>query len=283
MAAIAGIKKDMEFYKNLSNLLKVLKGIAVAQFHILERKIKSFEKFHQTVENMLGEIETSGIKNPFINPQTNCLGVIAVTSDSGLLGGLNTQIMNLAFKELNSAEKGELIIIGERGANYAQEENIPFTKFPGVKDEERFSLAFNLRDYVFNRVLEGKIGTVKILYPVALSLIHQRREIVSILPFGLAKKETAVEKLNLENFIVESSLEDIVEYLVFVWMGQKFYDIFWQAKLAELAARFMHLEESSHRLEDVDKKLKLKYFRTRHELTDMSMREIFSARMIHGN
>jgi len=56
-----------------------------------------------------------------------------------------------------------------------------------------------------------------------------------------------------------------------------------KAKLAELAARFMHLEESSHRLEEVDKKLKLKYFRTRHELTDMSMREIFSARMIHGS
>jgi ATP synthase F1 gamma subunit len=282
MAIIANIKKDMDFYRNLSSLLKVLKGIAVAQFHILERKVKSFDKFHQTVENFLEEIDTGKFPNPFVTPRTDVMGVIAVTSDSGLLGGLNTQIMNLAINEL-AAQKGELIIVGDRGAVYAREEHIPFTGFPGIKDEEKFSLAFNLRNYIFKRVAEGNLGRVKIIYPVALSLIAQRREIVTILPYANAAKETAPQKINPANFILESSLGDIVEYLVFLWMGNKFYDVFGQSRLAELGARFMHLEESSHRLEDVDKNLKLQYFRTRHELTDRSMREIFAARMIYGN
>ena len=55
----------------------------------------------------------------------------------------------------------------------------------------------------------------------------------------------------------------------------------WEPRLAELAARFIHLEESSQRLEDLDKQLKLKYFRLKHELTDRSMREIFASRLIN--
>lgn len=283
MAVIANIKKDRDFYKNLAILLKVLKGVAVAQFHVLERKIKSFDKFHQAVEGFLDEIDTDNFPNPFVTARTNIMGVVAVTSDSGLLGGLNTQIMNLAFKEL-AGGKGELIIIGEKGAAYAREEHVAFTGFPGIKDDERFNLAFNLRNYIFKRVAAGKMGKVKIIYPVALSLIAQRSEIVSILPYAAgAAKENAPEKINLTNFILESKLGDIVEYLVFLWMGNKFYDIFGQSRLAELGARFMHLEESGHRIEEVDKNLKLQYFRTRHELTDRSMREIFAARMIYGN
>ena len=53
------------------------------------------------------------------------------------------------------------------------------------------------------------------------------------------------------------------------------------SKGLELAARFIHLEESSHRLEDLDKELKMKFFRLKHELTDRSMREIFASRIIH--
>lgn len=176
MEVLAKIKKDMEFYKSLSSLIKVLKGIVVAQFHILERNIKSFEEFHHSMESLLEEIETETIRSPLVNPATNNIGVIAVTSDSGLLGGLNMQIMKLALNELVD-KKGELIIVGERGVAYAQEVQIPFTNFPGIKDEAKFELAFNLRDYIFKRVAEGKIGPVKIIYPIALSLIVQRREI----------------------------------------------------------------------------------------------------------
>ena len=282
MAIIANIKKDRDFYKNLFSLLKVLKGVAVSQYHILERKIKSFDKFHQTVEGFLDEIDTANFPNPFVTARTDNMGVIAVTSDSGLLGGLNSQIMNLAFNEL-AGGKGELIIVGEKGAALAREAHIAFTGFPGIKDEEKFNLAFNLRNYVFKRVASGKLGKVKIIYPVAISLIAQRKEVLSILPYAGSVKENAPPKINLANFILESELGDIVEYLVFLWMGNKFYDIFGQARLAELGARFMHLEESGHRIEEVDKNLKIQYFRTRHELTDRSMREIFAARMIYGN
>jgi len=282
MAVLPQVKKDMDFYKGLSSLLGVLKGIAVSQFHILEGKLKSFDKFSFTVETFLEGIDIKNLAHPFLNPDTKTQAIIAVTSDSGLLGGLNAQVMNLCLNELRS-EKDVLMIVGERGKVYAQESHIPYKGFPGIKDEIRFDLALTIRDYVFKKVIEGEVGRVAVIYPRALSLIHQRIEKFSPLPYGCPGQDKDLPKINLKEFIRESSLEDVVEYLVYLWVGHKLFDILGQARLAELGARFIHLEESSQKLEDLDKQLRLKYFRLKHELTDRSMREIFAARSIYGN
>ena len=271
----------MEFYKSLSSLLKVLKGIAVSQFHMLERKIKIFDAFSLTVADFLQGIDTTGVYHPFLEPKTEAQAVIAITSDSGLLGGLNVQVMKLAFEELKT-QKDILMIVGERGKIYAQDEHLSFKGFPGVSEETQFDLALTLRDYVLKKVIDGEVGALRVIYPRALSLIVQKIERFSPLPYSQVNRESKVPLINLNEFIQESDLADCVEYLVFFWLGQRFYDLLGQARLAELAARFIHLEESSQRLEDLDKQLKLKYFRLKHELTDRSMRELFASRLIHG-
>ncbi|UCC95796.1 MAG: F0F1 ATP synthase subunit gamma [Candidatus Omnitrophota bacterium] len=272
----------MEFYKNLFSLLKVLKGIAVSQFHILERKIRSFEAFYSKVENFLEEIDTTTITHPFVTPQSNVQGIITITSDSGLLGGLNMQVMRSAFGQLTS-KRDVLMIVGERGKIYAQEARIPFVGFPSVREEQRMRLALTVRDYIFERVLKKEIGIVKIIYPKAFSLMVQKIAEFPLLPYGKRDRAESTHLINFEEYIRESSIGDIVEYLVYLWMGHKMFDILQQAKLAELGARFVHLEESSQKLEDLNKELRLKYLRIRHELTDRSMRELFAARLIYGH
>jgi F0F1-type ATP synthase gamma subunit len=74
----------------------------------------------------------------------------------------------------------------------------------------------------------------------------------------------------------------MIEYLVYLWMGQAFYEILGFSRLSELSARYIHLENSSQKIQEVEKKLRLQYFRVRHELIDKSMREIFSSRSIYA-
>jgi len=61
------------------------------------------------------------------------------------------------------------------------------------------------------------------------------------------------------------------------------HEIFGLSRLAEFAARFVHLEESSQKLKDMDGKLQQEYFRVRHELIDRNMRELFSARLLYAS
>jgi F0F1-type ATP synthase gamma subunit len=136
-----------------------------------------------------------------------------------------------------------------------------------------------LRDFLVKRTLAGEFGQVKIVYPKPISFTVQKVETVSFLPFAPAgtRRTDAYPEV-----IVESRMRDIVEYLVHLWMGRKIYEIFGLSRLAEFAARYVHLEESVQKLKDLDKKVKLEYFRVRHELVDRTMRELFAGRAIYG-
>lgn len=277
MKTLSNLKKDIEFNQGHASLIEALKNIAVAQFKIHEQKLKSFEKFILMAEDFFALIVINNINHPFLNPRKGILAVVAVTSDSGLLGGLNLKVINQALAELEKAP-GKLIVIGECGKNYLRETKVSFVSFGGVNDEARYVQAMQLRDYCLDKVLEGAFGSLKIVYPHPVSFTVQRVETVTILPF------TSTRKVNVSrgDLILESSPADIAQYLISVWIGQKFYDIFGLSRLSEFAARFVHLEESSQKLKDIEKNLKLQYFRVRHEVIDRNMRELFSARLLYA-
>ncbi|MCM8780562.1 MAG: F0F1 ATP synthase subunit gamma [Candidatus Omnitrophica bacterium] len=280
MKTLSALKKDLEFNKGLAALLEALKTIAVSQYRALEQKIKTYEKFLVAIESFFEFIDTQRVDHPFLKPGTKPQAVVAITSDSGLLGGLNIDVINLALLELNKIP-GKLIVIGERGKLYAQESGVSFVAFSGIKEEERYAQAMQLRDYLIAKALEGVFGYLKVIYPRPISFTVQRVEVVNFLPFAPSHKEYATPASGID-VILESSLQDTVEYLVYLWMGQKIYEIFGLSRLAEFAARYIHLEESSQKLKELDTKTRLEYFRVRHELIDRNMRELFAARLLYA-
>ncbi len=279
MKLLAQIKKDLEFNQNLYNLIEVLKEIAIAQYRYLEQKIKTFENIFAALGDIFDMLQIGNFQHPLLQAANRQPGVVALTSDAGLLGGLNMSIMSQAIKE---AEKNmaKLIIIGERGQMYAQESGLPFVTFKGVKEETRFIQAQELRNYILNEELSGGLGELKMVYPFAFSIVSQQIKTLQLFPFSKPEqlRPTSTTAANPE-IILESPLSDILEYWIYLYLGQKFFQIFGLARLAELSARFIHLESSKTKIEQMNRELKLQYFRQRHELIDRNMRELFAARL----
>jgi ATP synthase F1 gamma subunit len=276
MKLLSQIKKDMEFNRNLTGLIGVLKDIAIFQFHVMEKKIGSFDKIFIMLDEFFKMFSSENIRHPLLNPSQKTPGVIAVTSDSGLLGALNMQVISVALREVE-ANQAKLIIVGEKGRLYAHENNTSFVGFAGIRDDNRFSLAMQLRDYIINEELNQKLGALKIVYPYAVSIMTQRIHIEQLLPFAGVKREKPL--VIEEEVIMESSVYDTAAYLIYLLLGAKFYEIFGLSRLAEMAARFVHLEDSEQKLEKMERELRLQYSRQRHELIDRSMRELFAARL----
>lgn len=279
MRLLSAIKKDLDFNLNLYNLIEVLKEIAIAQYKILEKKIRTFDVIFSALGDVYDLLQASHIEHPLLHPGDRQPGVIAITSDAGLLGGLNMSVMSQAIKEAEH-KKARLIIIGEKGQMYAAESNLPFVVFKGVKDETRLEQALELRDYILKEELEGKLGELKIVYPFSLSIVSQQVKVLQLFPFSKAEQfQGRLEKLVVSDFILESPVGRALEYWMYLFLGQKFFQIFGLSRLAELSARFTHLENSKTKIEQLNKDLKLQYFRQRHEMIDRNMRELFATRM----
>ena len=173
-----------------------------------------------------------------------------------------------------------LSVIGERGAGAARDLRREFASFPGIQDHSRFALASAVRDHLVRQVLSGQCGRVVVVYPKPVSFSVQQVVAEPLLPVTAWAEDAARHRVSAQT-LWESQPESILEYVTTQWIAQRLSTIFGLSRLAEMAARFIHLEGSFQELTRQGKKLKLNYFRSKHEVIDRSMREIFAAQLLY--
>ncbi len=280
------LKRTIDFNKGFRSLLEVLKLVAVSEYHNLEHKFSAFDR----LDNMLGEffasVDLTKLNHPFLQPKGQPC-VVAVTSDAGLLGGLNARVVNKAV-DIARQSNGKILVIGEKGLPYVLEANMPYVSYPGIVDSKRYSQALEIRDYLLERVLKGELGAITVVYARAFTFVTHRVETLQMIPFQLVKKEggTSKDDARAKNYsldvIMESDPASVAEYLVSLVVAQRFFEIFGYARICEQAARYLHLEESCNKIQEKNKELYLQYFRRRHEIIDANMRDLFASRSLYA-
>ncbi|MEK7215318.1 MAG: F0F1 ATP synthase subunit gamma, partial [Chloroflexota bacterium] len=196
------------------------------------------------------------------------------------LGGLNAQVVSLGLSE--GGPNALVSVIGERGMYYLRDAKQNVTSFPGIQDDERqrMGLALQLRDHVVQQVLEGRCGRVIVIYPKPVSFTVQEMTMEPLLPCTAWMSPQASRPSPY--LIWESPMDGVLEYVIMQWIALRLSEIFSLARLAEMAARAVHLEGSFQELVRRGKKLKHQYLRSRHELIDRSIREVCVAQMLNG-
>jgi len=206
---------------NLYNLLEVLKEIAIAQYKVLEKKLKVFETVFPALGSIYDMLGMSNIDHPLVRLSGKVAGIVCITSDAGLLGGLNMSVMSQAIKEAQK-NKSRLVIIGEKGQMYAQEAGIEFIVFKGVKDETRYAQATQLRDYIMQEEMAGRLGELKIVYPYAASIVSQHVKTLQLLPFNRQEQISSRQDKAVSGLILESSVNDVLEYWTHLFLARNF-------------------------------------------------------------
>jgi F-type H+-transporting ATPase subunit gamma len=307
------LKKELRATADLMELVDVLKRVAASQFHTLDKKRQSAgwtnadipaggeppagEQALQesewvsavphsearrprvslkvVLEEFLRLIPPALCRHPFLERPSAPLGIVIVTSDEGLLGGLNAAVIQKALSA-RDGQQAELIVLGERGKIYLGDLNEPFTYFQGVGEQITPSAVEGLRDYVVEQYLRRKVAQVLVFYPRPRSFTHQEVDSFQLLPYERPAGSPGAAVAHPAETILEPSAYLIIEYLIKLWLSRKIHDVLWQSKLSELAARAMHLEGSFQELGQQKRKLTLQYFRRLHEVTDTSIRESYA-------
>ena len=200
--------------------------------------------------------------------------MLLITSDTGFLGKLNISVVNSALEQCSGQDR--LIIVGRQGIRYIEEAGKSFTAFAGISDEVDYKQAENLADFIVKGFSDRDFGKTVVVYPHFLSFAVWDVRVYQLLPCRFLFREEA--KVS-EKVIIEPSIKKIIEYLVKVWVTYMLYGIFWESKLSEWSARVMHLEGSSFKIKQTDKRLHFQYFRLLHEISDKNIREIFASRL----
>ncbi len=278
MIPIGKLKQGMFFNKNLGDLIEVMKMAATLQFNQFRVHQEPTEKFSTLLNSAYSSLPLDLTTNSFFNPPPNLPGlIILVSSDGGFLGELNTLLVNRLLD--TRRKQDEIIVLGQQGVNYLNDAKISFTSFesPGDKiDSQKIGL---LRDYLTKRYFKQQISRVTVIYSRFINITVQQIEIENLLP--LEHKENVV--LKGREILIEPDIKSVLEGWVKLWLDFRFYYIFWSSKLAEHAARIMHLEGSVQELTKINQHLRREYFKYLHGLSDKLIRELYAARVVRRN
>ncbi len=281
--SLSKLKAEMTFNSDLTRLVDVMKGVAIAQYYVMDRKKVKYGVLNESLEEIFTAYDFRYVKHPFIRVMKPKKLVVLVTTDSGFLGGLNMKVAQGTLKY--DSPDSHYLVIGERGMQYLKEFGKSCQLYPGIsQDDTRFALADKLTGDILKFVLKGEYGQVIIGTPHAISFSAQRVEVLNLLPcplFFKGKPEKVPTAEDQEkNYILDSKVEGFVEYLTAIWLRKRLLEIFDSAKLAEFGARVMHLEGSFQTLTKNDKQLKLQFFKARREKIDQSLRESFTSQLL---
>jgi ATP synthase F1 gamma subunit len=281
--SVSKLKSEMLFNGDLTRLVDSMKGVAAAQFHVMEHRRTNLDRPTTLLEELFQVYDFRRSRHPFVRLSNPKRLIVLVTTDSGFLGGLNMKVMQAGLK--HDENEAEYFIIGDRGASAIREFGKTFTSIPGINaDESRFQIIEKVIGSICDRVLQKEFGQVILINPRAISFTIQRVEAINLLPCPMFFKDkpervpTPIEQA--KNVILESKAADVIEYLTVLWLRRRLIEAFEDAKMAEFGARTMHLEDSYQTLTKNDKALKLQYFKARREKIDQSLRETFTAQLI---
>ena len=276
MIPVGKLKSNLQFNKNLGDLVEVMKLAATLQFNQFRLREEPSEDYIHLLDDVFGALLSAGAKSDLLTAKDNLPALfLLVSSDEGFLGELNFLLVNRLLS--SRRQQDNIICVGAQGVNYLREIQVAFSflESPGEKlDSQRIAA---VRDYILSEYLKRNIGKVYVVYSRFINITVQQVELEALLPLPEARSSPA--KL-VRHLLIEPDIDSVIEGWIKAWLDFRLYQIFWSSKLAEFAARIMHLEGSVQELNKINSHLRMEYFKYLHGLSDKSIRELTAARLL---
>lgn len=282
MSKIAVIKLKTHLKRELQviHTLELLKQIAASEFHYLEKRKKEASQLVLLLESFFSFYHskhlTAGI---FSEEPSRIPAMVAVTSDEGFLGALNNLIVEKAVGFARDHPGTHLVVLGRRGARKIRDFGIEPVEFPGIPFPLDYDAVLPLKKHLLDLYTNNRVGSIHMIYARCHSFTRQTLEIASLLPYNILGRRPPVEdEEELNAVLIEPDIGQIIRYTIALCFGRQLYEIFWESKLSEVAARTIEINERYEQLSKSSEKIRMRYFRASHEVIDAGIREVFSSR-----
>jgi F-type H+-transporting ATPase subunit gamma len=236
------------------------------------------------ISEMLSHLVTEEdiITHTFLKPkEVSNLCVIIVTSDRGLCGAFNTNIIKEAVQYINEETKAEevkakLFTVGKKATDYFSRRNYEvIAKNTGLFSSLEINSALHIYNEVLSRFEKEEFDKVIVIYNQFVSMVQQKIIVEQILPIPI-KASSDDGKSNSENYIFEPDQKSIFNYLLPKQLKAQFWRILLESNAAELGARMTAMDNATTNAQELIRSLNITYNKERQASITKEILEIVS-------
>ena len=277
MASLKDVSLKIAGVRKTKQITKAMYMVSSAKLRGAQQRIERFrpyaDKFDQLLESL--SANAGGSAHPLLEDRADkkVCAILLVTSDRGLCGGFNTNLLHKArdLKKAKEAEGRKVVFycMGRKGRDGARKSGAEILQ--GIADKMGtfdFALAGRLGSDLINDYLAGKVDEVVAVYSRFVSMARQIPEALPLLPVqraapGEAAKDAGKGESARMDYIYEPEMESLLAELMPRFIKAQVYRSLLETSCSEHAARMAAMDNATRNCDDLVASLTLLYNKTR--------------------
>lgn len=290
MPNVRAIMKRLKAVRNIRTITKTMEMASAARLQRNMKRQVASRPASVRVEEALAELIRSAgqLQHPLMEVRPGPVGLLVVTSQRGLCGGYNNQVLNTARREANQLRRdGRQIlsyVMGKKGNSVlrfrARLEAAngttpavpePTKAYAGIDENDPYQQASALADELIDAFRGGHVGSVRVAAMTMPSSGVFRPKIIPLLP--VAPRE-GIELSAPRQFDLLPDLDELLDALLPTVVKIRLMAILVQAALAEQTARLMAMRSATSNADDMIGRLTMQINRVRQSKITTELSEI---------
>ena len=285
MAAGKEIRGKIKSVENTRKITKAMEMVAASKMRKAQERMRAARPYAEKVRNIAAHLSEANPEyvHPYLraNQDAKTVGFIVVTTDKGLCGGMNTNVLRavtLRMRDLDGQGiKPEAVAIGSKGLGFMQRASVPVVaNLTQLGDTPHLDRLIGPVKVMLDAYQEGRLTAVYLCYTRFINTMRQEPVVEQLLPLTdqLMAQSEQERRAYSWDYIYEPDAESVINELMRRYVEALVYQALTENMASEQSARMVAMKAATDNAGSVIGELKLIYNKTRQAAITKELSEI---------
>ena len=275
MANLKDIRNRIKSVKSIQKVTKAMKMVAAAKMRRAQEHMEEARPYAQrlteVIQHLLPDVDRE-ILDLLDVRSVNRVAYVVVTSDRGLAGSFNTNVLKKAQKEINIIGKNnaDIFCIGKKARDYyKQREYTIIDSHTDFWNELYYGDAIRIGKGIISHFTEKRVDEIHVVYNEFMNVANQYVESEKLLPLEFEGEES----VQLDR-LYEPDKNELVKSLIPRHLNIQVWKYLLESFASEQAARMVAMENATENAEEMIKDLTMEFNKARQASITKEILEI---------
>ncbi|ADE13207.1 F0F1 ATP synthase subunit gamma [Sideroxydans lithotrophicus] len=280
MAGSKEIRTKIKSVENTRKITRAMEMVAAAKMRKAQDRMRAARPYAEKIRNVAAHLSRANpeYRHAFLAKRDSVknVGLIVVTSDKGLCGGLNTNVLRLAIQEMKTWEsqgKGLVVCpIGNKGFGFMNRIGAKIkSHLTGLGDTPHIEKLIGAVKAMLDAYVAGEIDAIYLSYNHFVNTMKQEPRMEQLLPLSGEQMGTAEGNWD---YIYEPDAKKVIDELLLRYIESLVYQAVVENMASEQSSRMVAMKAASDNAKSVIGELKLVYNKARQAAITKEISEI---------
>ncbi|MDD2728987.1 F0F1 ATP synthase subunit gamma [Malikia sp.] len=282
MAAGKEIRGKIKSVENTKKITKAMEMVAASKMRKAQDRMRQARPYSEKVRQIAGNLSQANpeYQHPFmqVNADAKTAGMIVVTTDKGLCGGMNTNVLRLVTNQLRDfqtkGQAAEAVAIGNKGLAFLNRIGAKVVSHvTGLGDTPHLEKLIGPVKVLLDAYAEGRVNAVYLCYTRFINTMKQEAVVQQLLPLTASELQQGKQGHDWD-YIYEPDAATVIDELLVRYLESQVYQAVAENMASEQSARMVAMKAATDNAGSVINELKLVYNKTRQAAITKELSEI---------